>query len=256
MWSPAEHSASTVEAIAPMPDAERQGVLGALELGDGLLERPHRRVGVAAVEVAGPHPGGPLAGVVEALGLPRARAPQRGVEAGALVAPPGGDRPGGGGGRSGWSVTGRRSRGGQASWRPAGPARSAPVASDPTGSPNVRAPWTSRGASAIVTGGASGIGAASARLLAERGRQGRRRRPPGGQGQGAGRRDRRRLRQGRRHQHRRHRQRRRDGQVDGPGARARQLGRHRLGPAHGRQGRLVRVGGQPRRASRRSSPST
>ena len=69
---------------------EGQRVLGALEVGDGVLERPHRRVGVAAVELVGAHPGRPLARVVEALGLPRARRPQRDVEAGALVAPPGG----------------------------------------------------------------------------------------------------------------------------------------------------------------------
>ena len=67
---------------------ERQRVLGALELGDGVLERPHGRVGVAAVEVAGPHARRPLAGVVEALGLPRARAPQRHVEARSLVRRP------------------------------------------------------------------------------------------------------------------------------------------------------------------------
>ena len=72
---------------------ERQGVLGALELGDGVLERPHGGVGVAAVEVARPHAGGPLAGVVEAVGLPRAGAPQRHVEARSLVPAPGGDRP-------------------------------------------------------------------------------------------------------------------------------------------------------------------
>ena len=44
---------------------EGEGVLGALQLGDGLLERPHRRVGVAAVEVVGASGGGSLAGVVE-----------------------------------------------------------------------------------------------------------------------------------------------------------------------------------------------
>ena len=81
MWSPAEHSASTVEATAPIPEPNAEGVLGALELGDGLLEGPHGRVGVAAVEVAGAHAGRPLAGVVEPVGLPRAGAPQRGVEA-------------------------------------------------------------------------------------------------------------------------------------------------------------------------------
>ncbi len=71
--------------------AERQRVLGALELGDRLLERPHGRVGVAAVEVARPHPGRPLAGVVEAVGRPCARAPQRHVEARTLVAAASGD---------------------------------------------------------------------------------------------------------------------------------------------------------------------
>ena len=64
---------------------EGEGVLGALELGDRLLERAHRRVGVAAVEVARAHPGGPLAGVVEAIGLPGAVGPQRDVETRALV---------------------------------------------------------------------------------------------------------------------------------------------------------------------------
>ena len=115
MWSPAEHRASTVEAIGAHAGAEGQRVLGALELGDGVLERPHGRVGVAAVEVARAHAGGPLAGVVEAVGLPGARAPQRDVEARALVAPPGGDRPGGRGAGVGLVGAGRRSRGGQAS---------------------------------------------------------------------------------------------------------------------------------------------
>ena len=117
MWSPVEHSASTVEAIAPMPDAERQRLLGALQLGHGLLERPHGRVGVAAVEVAGPHPGGPLAGVVESVGLPRAGAPQRAwrlepwYRRPAVIARVAG---GAGGGLVGDR---RRSRGGQASRR-------------------------------------------------------------------------------------------------------------------------------------------
>ena len=69
------------------PRAEGQGVLGALEFGHGVLEGAHGGVGVAAVEVAGAHAGGPLAGVVQAVGLPGAGAPQRNVEAVALVAP-------------------------------------------------------------------------------------------------------------------------------------------------------------------------
>ena len=41
---------------------EGEGVLGALELGDGVLERPHGRVGVAAVEVARAHARWPACG--------------------------------------------------------------------------------------------------------------------------------------------------------------------------------------------------
>jgi acetyl-CoA acyltransferase len=62
-------------------------------------------------------------------------------------------------------------------------------------------------ACAIVTGGASGIGGRRPSPRLE-GRQGRHRRPPGGQGHGPRRRDRRRVLQGRRHQDRRHRERR------------------------------------------------
>ena len=102
------------------------------------------------------------------------------------------------------------------------------------------------GASAIVTGGASGIGAASARGW--RSGEPRSSSPTSRRTRaGAGRRARRRLRQGRRHEHRRHRRRRRDGQVGRARAGARQLGGHRLGPAHRRQGRVLRVGGEPRR---------
>ena len=83
----------------PHARGERQRVLGALEVGDGVLERPHRGVGVAAVELALAHPRRPLAGVVEAVGLPRARRPQRDGEARALVPPAGGHGAGGRGGR-------------------------------------------------------------------------------------------------------------------------------------------------------------
>ena len=54
------------------------------------------------------------------------------------------------------------------------------------------------GAAAVVTGGASGLGEATARLLAERGGQGRRARPAGGEGREGRGRGRRRVRQGRR----------------------------------------------------------
>ena len=83
-------------------------------------------------------------------------------------------------------------------------------------------------------------------LVGLEGGQGRRRRSSGGERFGAGRRDRRGVLQGRRHQHRRHRQRRRDGQEHGPDAGAGELGRYRLGAAHGRQGRHLRLGRQPR----------
>ena len=53
------------------------GQAGTLELGDRLLERAHRRVGVATVELVGPHARGAAVRVVEAGRLPHARRPQR-----------------------------------------------------------------------------------------------------------------------------------------------------------------------------------
>ncbi len=76
----------------PHARGEGQCVLGAFEFGDRALERTHRGVGVAAVEVAVADRRGAAVGVVEALRLPRARCPQGGGERGAARAPAGGDR--------------------------------------------------------------------------------------------------------------------------------------------------------------------
>ena len=43
MWSPAEQRAKMTVAMAPMPDANAKRVVGALQRGDRLLERAHRR---------------------------------------------------------------------------------------------------------------------------------------------------------------------------------------------------------------------
>ena len=70
MWSPLEHSAMTTVATAPMPDAKARPASAPFELGDGLLERGHRRVGVAAVEALGPRRGGHGAVLLQAVDLP------------------------------------------------------------------------------------------------------------------------------------------------------------------------------------------
>ena len=144
---------------------ERQGVLGALQLGDGVLEGPHRRVGVAAVEVARPHPGRPLAGVVEPVGLPRAGAPQRGVEARALVPPSGRDRHGS------LRTGGRRSRAAQVT-RPSGQRPvPRPVVNGRTRSRNVRRHghhWRKRNRHGRGIGDRCGVGSAAGRSAAPR----------------------------------------------------------------------------------------
>ena len=92
-----EHSANTTDATAPIPDENAERVLGALEFGDRLLERPHRGVGVPAVELVGADAGRSLAGVVEARRLPRAGGPQRRGQTRSLLAAARRDGPGGGG---------------------------------------------------------------------------------------------------------------------------------------------------------------
>ena len=52
MWSPWLHSASTTDAIAPMPLANASDASAPSSCGDGILERLHGRVAVAAVELA------------------------------------------------------------------------------------------------------------------------------------------------------------------------------------------------------------
>ena len=102
------------------------------------------------------------------------------------------------------------------------------------------------GTSAIVTGGASGLGRGhlppAGRARRPRGRG----RPPGGQGRAAGQGDRRALRPDRRHQHRAGDRRRRGRHRDGAAQVAGQLRRHRLGHPHHRQGRRLRLGARPR----------
>ena len=61
-----------------MPDRERERVLGALELGDRLLERADGRIGVAAVELVGTHAVARRWASSKPVGLPHARRPQRG----------------------------------------------------------------------------------------------------------------------------------------------------------------------------------
>ena len=90
------------------------------------------------------------------------------------------------------------------------------------------------GASAIVTGGASGIGAAVARQLAAQGAKVVVADLNPEKGEALAERDRRRLRPGRRDQDRADRGRDRAGRGARPGAGAGQLRRHRLGAAHGR----------------------
>ena len=73
---------------------ECQGLLGAFELGHRLLERPHRRVAVPTVEVAMAHRGGAAVRIVEGLGLPRRRCPERRSERAPARPTPSGDRTG------------------------------------------------------------------------------------------------------------------------------------------------------------------
>ena len=73
---------------------ERQGFLGAFELGHRLLERSHRRIAVPAVEVAVAHRGGPAVRVVERVGFPRRRGPERRRERAPARRTPSGDRSG------------------------------------------------------------------------------------------------------------------------------------------------------------------
>ena len=103
------------------------------------------------------------------------------------------------------------------------------------------------GSSAIVTGAASGIGAAVARQLAAAGADGRGRRPPGRQGRGPRRGDRRRVRLRRRHRHRADQGGGRKAVGARPAADPGELRRHRLGAAHDRPGRRVRLRPRPRR---------
>ena len=102
------------------------------------------------------------------------------------------------------------------------------------------------GTSAIVTGGASGLGEATARLLAERGVHVVVADLQEDKGVAAGQGDRRALRPDRRHQHRAGDHRRRGRRRDGAAQVAGELRRHRLGHPHHRQGRRLRLGARPR----------
>ena len=79
-----------------MPLAKASDDSAPSSVGDGLFERGDRGVGVASVELAGTHPGGPAAGVVHVGRFPDAAGPQCRRQRAAAVAAPGGDGAGGG----------------------------------------------------------------------------------------------------------------------------------------------------------------
>ena len=102
------------------------------------------------------------------------------------------------------------------------------------------------GTSAIVTGGASGLGRGHLAAAGRARRPRRGGRPAGGQGRAPGQGDRRAVRPDRRHQHRAGHRRGRGRHRDGAAQVTGQLRRHRLGHPHHRQGRRLRLGPRPR----------